>query len=1390
MTDSMLSPLVIDMVLGRSRPRLHPSQQSEQHGSSPTSDASPFPVSPAIETANMSDEPAYQYASPRVPQEPAPHTNHGNAGRRIQQNERHTSQQPAHQLRALPDAALQGWKDWPNLRLRVRGLSPGFPICDIYDSLAPHGSIGRIEIDTTTSSSSTSAFIIFFPPPRKPFWECGSIYIGRRSYHVSVVPHTYPTVAGPLKTRHPAFLNVYAKSFTFGVMTNHTIMMQMQAIHYKTRNDIVLQLNMRRQELDIRFPYPADGRPEDRPRGRFRVNLSDLREVQSINLNEGNKIALVFTLPTPPEFFRQQEAEDIQFESNIPVWTEWSSWSRQTELVKEGRDHTNDPLRLRSEHAVIDFGRWLTYRFVVSKRSTAYARLLRTFTDFNIRINNLVEQQFTVIPRHDATIWNHLELSSTHGTTKKSSYDLFAGMAEMRSGLSHLPFPVLWQLMVCISRGYLNEFNMTQEFLQKLNDIGEVKAQGILEWIADRKLRYHDPMRIFGEARTSSPPKRVPVHCSVVYSCNITPTTIIFSSPVVEISNRVARKFPMYQDRFLRVRLTEENSSRIYSRADSANDKVFDRVRRFLKHGLILGDRHYEFLAFGNSQFREHGLYCFASIKGLAEIPDMTAADIRAQLGDFSHIRTPAKYCARLGQNLSTTRTFGTSVTVEHDKDIIHNDYMFSDGVGKMSLFVARMIGMEFGRTTDDPPSVVQFRLGGSKGILAISPETSGRKVVLRDSQTKFQSTSQGLEIIRISQFATASLNRQIITVLSSLGVPDSVFTGLFRTLLADLELAMTDKDIASRLLKQNFNQTAMVRMIQDGFMESQDPFMMSILRLWRSWTIKGLKEKAKIFIPKSAYLFGSVDEYAVLKGHSDSIKDNTDLPEVFVQVNIDGQYTILEGVCMIARNPSLHPGDIRIVRAVNKPELHHMEDVLVMPQIGDRDLGSMCSGGDLDGDDYLVVWEESLFPPMEQWNQPAMDHEADTSKDKKVDCDVTVDDIIQFFIQYMRNDQLPTIALAHLCWSDQYGVKDPRCLELSKLHSKAVDYPKSGNAAEMPRKLRPGKWPHFMEKKFMPENQIYHSESVLGQLYDMIERIDFVPVWDNPFDARILAAFSDVISETMLLKVADLKAQYDTAIQRIMAQLGIATEFEVVTTFAMSFNREKKDYTLTEELGNIIQAHQTRMREACIDAAGGRTYNEFGPFLVAMYRTTEQQVKEALAAGVEAGDMPLISFPWIFGEELGLIARGEYRGDDIIHVISTIDHKKPKRKPVKIDDDTAVDLSRSFGDLPVVKAPSSVEKPFTKSQVGKQLPRLATGQVIPGSRLGTPALSPAMPSSGPDTPASELRTGSEGAGAFTPASSLDGFDDANVDEVEDSGVQNVVGRLAAMMDDMAEDSA
>jgi RNA-dependent RNA polymerase len=227
--------------------------------------------------------------------------------------------------------------------------------------------------------------------------------------------------------------------------------------------------------------------------------------------------------------------------------------------------------------------------------------------------------------------------------------------------------------------------------------------------------------------------------------------------------------------------------------------------------------------------------------------------------------------------------------------------------------------------------------------------------------------------------------------------------------------------------------------------------------------------------------------------------------------------------------------------------------------------------------------------------------------------------------------------------------------LELARLHSQAVDYPKSGIPAKMGRELRPRKWPHFQENRNRPDHKIYKSKKILGMLYDQVELVDFKPQYENAFDNRILNAFQ--LDEAMIEEAEDIKSSYDSALKRLMAKHDIRTEFEAWSVFVLYHNLEARDYTFAEEFGRTVGVLKAHFVETCSAAAGATSKHDFpqlAPFVAAMYTATAREMEEALkdcrATKVIAGEvvpvrkmdpehMPLISFPWLFYRELGKIA-------------------------------------------------------------------------------------------------------------------------------------------------------
>ncbi|KAF1983807.1 RdRP-domain-containing protein [Aulographum hederae CBS 113979] len=1150
--------------------------------------------------------------------------------------------------------ANDNWKQWVEVKVRVKYHSPrGLSTWSVYDTFQREGHITSIEVD----KNKGEVYVIFRPPPERAFWE-----FRHAPFHVMLLSTNENKFKhrSPINRDHeyPDRITLKAKTLEFGVMHSPDAMMVTRSLSADRGDDIDFSLDLYKKQIVIKFAMSqkrAGGLVDCTSPFRFHIPFEQLTRIYEVD-NAENARELIIPFESPPKYFRKTNDIKATHDPQSLEWREDRTWFRQTDIVDNPDTEMQNPVRLRKDNPFIDIGRWTTFRLVIhgsDNKKHEYDLARRALTDYNVAIINM--PTFALVEKIEPRLWKLIDTEDGEGASSLAAFNTI-----------HLAFPVRYQLEVCISHGYLNEHSFTVEFVDHLAKMDPSRAKSILEAVKDKETKFYNPMDIFNlPTKRSYTEKAKKLNNCVVYSAILTPSTIHYATPTVERSNRVIREYQYYEDRFLRVSFTDElREGKVYSGPynQGTQEEVFKRISRTLKKGIIIGDRHYIFLGFGNSQFRENGAVFFAPTR------DLTVERIRKWMGDFSAYRVIAKWAARLGQSFSTTIAFsGSKVKIETIPEIQRNGYTFSDGVGKISVFLAQMIAHQLvvPSPNEHYPSLFQFRLGGCKGVLAVDPKVPAKIVMIRKSQYKFAAVHEGLEIIRPSQYATANLNRQIILLLSYLGVPDGVFCGMLSSALKDMDLAMTDEDMAIQMLQTNIdhNQTTLklASMVLDGFMAAQEPFALSCLQLWRSWNTKYLKEKAKIHIPKGAFLYACVDETATLRGHFNDLQPPFDapkeekiknLPEIFLRIDDDinsaqRTYKVIEGVCILARNPSLHPGDVRIVRAVDVPALHHLRNVVVMPQTGDRDLANMCSGGDLDGDDFLIMWDPDLLPPHNMWNQEAMNF--NPGPPLEINRPVTIEDVQDFFVTYMRNNRLATIAHAHLANGDAFGPDDSRCIELAELHSCAVDYPKSGRPAIIDRHLNPRQWPHFMEKR----SRTYHSKTVLGKLYDMVELVKFQPQWEMPFDKRILEAYEE-IDPAKLVRAAEIKELYDAAIKRIMAQHEIGSEFEVWTTFVLSHSRVKGDFKFYEEVGDLISVLRSHFRGLCEEAAGSKNFEDLAPFVTAMYTVTANEVAAALeetrqtkfvggrevpVRKLDVKHMPMMSFPWLFDKELGKIA-------------------------------------------------------------------------------------------------------------------------------------------------------
>ncbi|KAJ3541918.1 hypothetical protein NMY22_g3700 [Coprinellus aureogranulatus] len=116
-----------------------------------------------------------------------------------------------------------------------------------------------------------------------------------------------------------------------------------------------------------------------------------------------------------------------------------------------------------------------------------------------------------------------------------------------------------------------------------------------------------------------------------------------------------------------------------------------------------------------------------------------------------------------------------------------------------------------------------------------------------------------------------------------------------------------------------------------------------------------------RIEVPMSATGFIVPDWTGVLEEGEVFLKSsqrNLELP--------DGSVTdVLLGDVLLGRHPCKLPTDVRKWKAVDKPGLHNLVDVIVLSTKGTRRAADWLAGGDYDGDKAMIVWQPELVAPF-----------------------------------------------------------------------------------------------------------------------------------------------------------------------------------------------------------------------------------------------------------------------------------------------------------------------------------------------------------------------------------------------------------------------------------------
>lgn len=582
---------------------------------------------------------------------------------------------------------------------------------------------------------------------------------------------------------------------------------------------------------------------------KLELALKDLRLVREVQSTRGHKpaLAMLLQLWTPPLISYKAADDDVYLSTQSPLPDDDDPWIRTI-------DFTPDK----------SIGRCLTYIISVSpSEGTAFRKVLEHF-----RVHRLWKSSLEPL----TCLWERKQEYQRHDFFLVPKHKLIS-------------FNEMFLVNALVHRGVLNVTSLTDEFYMTVKSNPPLAVYALQQMLTythpvySGVKRLHQVMERAKRDNVRQERKGLPPGCMVIRRLIFTPTRAFCLPPEVEKSNRVLRHFHQDSDRFLRVSFVDDDLQKLTSSAltihvpsfgrtlflnSKANPRteIYGRVLRILKQGFVLCGWQYSFLAFSGNQLREGSLWFFAG----------NAHRIRKWMGQFP-MGNVAKYAARMGHCFSsTTATLKVGKEERLDlPDIIRNGYTFSDGCGRIApgfaCQVAKMLNLS------QVPTAYQIRYAGYKGVATVWPIEpalhTGYKLGLRQSMHKFESRHIDLEVILWTQFNPGYLNREIITLLSTLQVPNEVFEALQDAQLTRLDALLHDPAVALEVLMttctDDLHSTA-VTMLQGGFSPKSETYLYNMLLSIRTYQLEDLVAKARIFVPQGRFLMGCMDETALLQ--------------------------------------------------------------------------------------------------------------------------------------------------------------------------------------------------------------------------------------------------------------------------------------------------------------------------------------------------------------------------------------------------------------------------------------------------------------------------------------------------------------------------------------------
>ncbi|RDW87959.1 hypothetical protein BP5796_03653 [Coleophoma crateriformis] len=525
---------------------------------------------------------------------------------------------------------------------------------------------------------------------------------------------------------------------------------------------------------------------------------------------------------------------------------------------------------------------------------------------------------------------------------------------------------------------------------------------------------------------------------------------------------------------------------------------TMEYISRLLKTGIVLNGTQYHFFGHSNAQLKSRTCFLFAASKS-------TIGTKVEEMGDFSQLRSVGKKAKRIGLLFATAEiaTMLDPERVEDIDDVQRGNYIYTDGCGFISTSLAKQLAKKrhiVYRNIQYLPSVYQIRYRGYKGVSMLDPELTGKTLAqFRSSMRKFKDVKDySLSIVDHSKpYSFGYLNDEVVLLLHALGITTEILLKKQLDFLSFLQAVWTGD------IRSTFQFLSFINRFELGeklLLEGISAILATVQSLvqgeYRRMLTKLKEQRCRIMILKSRLLFGVCDPS---KGTTTATKLEPGTCFVRITDYDTGQArTVINTDVLVTRNPCLHPGDLQKFRAVDIPEFSHLVDCIVFPTTGKRPSADLMSGGDLDGDKFIVIWDSDIMP--RKISEPAVYPHAEEQISFST---VGNDDRADYFARY-TNASISIIKNLHLRWAHLNGPMSPECQQLNRLFSLAVD----GNIVRVPAALNDPPEPAADAPPFILD--ILHSAAKKTIEAASQDTIQFL---DTPVDAMDLLLSKDSIA-------------------------------------------------------------------------------------------------------------------------------------------------------------------------------------------------------------------------------------------------------------------------------------